>query len=273
MIDWWWAYLALGAFVGFFSGLLGIGGGSAMVPVLAFVFAAKGFAPDHVVHLALGTGISTMLFTSVASVRSHHRRSSVNWRVVARDDARGARRAPSAARCSRASSTCGCSASRSRRSSSISRSQMLRTQAPRPSGEAAGRSGDDVVRRVHRLRFEPVRDRRRIDRRAVSREAQRRRSTRRSAPRPRWAGRSRRRARRATSSAGWARPDCRLTASATSTCRRSPASWSASVLAGAVRRRDRAPHAGKDAEEGLRGRAVRARDDDAGEVRLGQLPS
>ena len=79
MLEWWWAYLALGAFVGFFSGLLGIGGGSAMVPVLAFVFAAKGF--DHVVHLALGTGISTMLFTSVVSVRSHHRRDAVSWRV------------------------------------------------------------------------------------------------------------------------------------------------------------------------------------------------
>jgi uncharacterized protein len=80
MIEWWWAYLALGAFVGFFSGLLGIGGGSAMVPVLAFIFAAKGF--DHVVHLALGTGIATMLFTSVASVRSHHLRSAVNWQAL-----------------------------------------------------------------------------------------------------------------------------------------------------------------------------------------------
>ena len=82
MTDWWWAYLALGAFVGFFSGLLGIGGGSAMVPVLAFVFAAKGFPPDHVVHLALGTGIATMLFTSVVSVRSHHLRESVHWGVL-----------------------------------------------------------------------------------------------------------------------------------------------------------------------------------------------
>ena len=87
MTDWWWAYLALGAFVGFFSGLLGIGGGSATVPVLAFVFAAKGFPPDHVVHLALGTGIATMLFTSVASVRSHHLRESVNWGVLRADGA------------------------------------------------------------------------------------------------------------------------------------------------------------------------------------------
>jgi uncharacterized protein len=80
MFEWWWAYLALGAFVGFFSGLLGIGGGSAMVPVLAFIFAAKGF--DHVVHLALGTGIATILFTSVASVRSHHLRNAVNWQAL-----------------------------------------------------------------------------------------------------------------------------------------------------------------------------------------------
>jgi uncharacterized membrane protein YfcA len=81
--EWWWAYLALGAFVGFFSGLLGIGGGSAMVPVLAFIFAAKGVAAPYVVHLALGTCIATILFTSASSVLSHHRRGAVNWRVLA----------------------------------------------------------------------------------------------------------------------------------------------------------------------------------------------
>ena len=80
-MDWWWAYLAVGAFVGFFSGLLGIGGGSSMVPVLAFIFAAKAFTAPHVVHLALGTCIATILFTSTVSVVSHHRRAAVNWRV------------------------------------------------------------------------------------------------------------------------------------------------------------------------------------------------
>ncbi len=84
MTDWWWAYLAVGAFVGFFSGLLGIGGGSSLVPVLAFIFAAKQFAPDYVVHLALGTAISTILFTSVTSVYSHHRHQAVNWRNALR---------------------------------------------------------------------------------------------------------------------------------------------------------------------------------------------
>ena len=84
MVEWWWAYLALGAFVGFFSGLLGIGGGSALVPVLAFIFAAKGFAPEHVVHLALGTGIATIIFTSASSMRSHHQRLSVDWGAMLR---------------------------------------------------------------------------------------------------------------------------------------------------------------------------------------------
>ena len=79
MVDWWWAYLALGGFVGFFGGLLGIGGGAAMVPVLAIIYAAKGFAPAAIVHLALGTSIATMIFTSASSVTSHHRRGAVHW--------------------------------------------------------------------------------------------------------------------------------------------------------------------------------------------------
>src|SRR3970282_1186703 len=84
MCERWWAYLALGAFVGFFAGLLGIGGGAAMVPVLAFVYAAKGFDTAHVVHLALGTSMATMLFTSVSSVLAHHRHGAVNWPMVKR---------------------------------------------------------------------------------------------------------------------------------------------------------------------------------------------
>lgn len=83
-MDWWWAYLAVGAFVGFFSGLLGIGGGSAMVPALAFIYAAKGFSGQYVIHLALGTCVAAILFTSAASARSHHKRSAVNWRIFAR---------------------------------------------------------------------------------------------------------------------------------------------------------------------------------------------
>ncbi len=84
MLEWWWAYLALGAFVGFFAGLLGIGGGAAMVPVLAFIYAAKGFDASQVIHLALGTSMATILFTSVSSVRAHHSHGAVDWPAVKR---------------------------------------------------------------------------------------------------------------------------------------------------------------------------------------------
>ncbi len=78
------AYFAAGAFVGFLAGLLGIGGGMSLVPVLAAMFAAQHFAPNHTVHLALGTGMASIVFTSSASVRAHHRLGGVDWRLVRR---------------------------------------------------------------------------------------------------------------------------------------------------------------------------------------------
>lgn len=78
------AYFATGAFIGFLAGLLGIGGGMTLVPVLAAMFTAQQFAPDHVVHLALGTGMASIMFTSSASVRAHHRLGGVDWSLVRR---------------------------------------------------------------------------------------------------------------------------------------------------------------------------------------------
>ena len=78
------AYVVTGAFVGFLAGLLGIGGGMTLVPVLAAMFAAQHFAPDHTVHLALGTGMASIMFTSSASVRTHHRLGGVDWSLVRR---------------------------------------------------------------------------------------------------------------------------------------------------------------------------------------------
>lgn len=82
MISWWPAYLGIGALVGFFAGLLGIGGGMVMVPMLVFAFSAQGFASEHLMHLALATAMATIVFTSVSSVRAHHVRGSVDWRIA-----------------------------------------------------------------------------------------------------------------------------------------------------------------------------------------------
>lgn len=81
-MEWWWAYLLTGAAVGFLAGLLGIGGGMVMVPALVFIFTAKGFPADHMMHLALATAITTIVFTSIASVRAHHRLGAVDWPIA-----------------------------------------------------------------------------------------------------------------------------------------------------------------------------------------------
>lgn len=81
---WWISYPLLGAAVGFFAGLLGVGGGGIMVPVLASLFAAQGFAPDKLVHMALGTSMAAIVMTSLSSMRSHHRHGAVLWPVVKR---------------------------------------------------------------------------------------------------------------------------------------------------------------------------------------------
>ncbi|MFZ2266419.1 MAG: sulfite exporter TauE/SafE family protein [Azonexus sp.] len=81
-LEWIAAYLALGAFVGFFAGLLGVGGGGIMVPVLATMFAAQGFAPEHLVHLSLGTSMAAIVLTSISSLRAHHAHDAVRWDIV-----------------------------------------------------------------------------------------------------------------------------------------------------------------------------------------------
>lgn len=75
--------VALGACTGFLAGLLGIGGGMIIVPLLTFIFSRLGFAPHHLVHIAVATATATIMFTSISSAREHHRHGAVRWRTVA----------------------------------------------------------------------------------------------------------------------------------------------------------------------------------------------
>lgn len=81
-MEWMLAYLLLGATVGLLGGLFGIGGGTVLVPVLLFLFDAQHFPPEHLLHLALGTSMATIIFTAMASLYQHHQHRAVNWSVV-----------------------------------------------------------------------------------------------------------------------------------------------------------------------------------------------
>ncbi|MGX5217593.1 MULTISPECIES: sulfite exporter TauE/SafE family protein [Pseudomonas] len=72
-------YLVLGAAAGVMAGLFGVGGGLIIVPVLVASFAAHGFAPEVLTHLAVGTSLATIIFTSINSVLEHHRLGAVRW--------------------------------------------------------------------------------------------------------------------------------------------------------------------------------------------------
>ncbi|MEJ2361391.1 MAG: sulfite exporter TauE/SafE family protein [Gammaproteobacteria bacterium] len=74
-------YLLLGAFAGTVAGLLGVGGGLIIVPVLVYMFHRQHFSSPLIIHLAVGTSLATIVMTAISSVRAHHRRGAVRWAV------------------------------------------------------------------------------------------------------------------------------------------------------------------------------------------------
>ncbi|MEQ1601496.1 MAG: sulfite exporter TauE/SafE family protein [Methylophilaceae bacterium] len=77
-------FLLTGTVSGILSGLLGVGGGLIIVPILAILFSWMNFSEAYLMHMALGTSLATMITTSISSARAHHLRANVNWHVVKR---------------------------------------------------------------------------------------------------------------------------------------------------------------------------------------------
>ena len=72
----------LGICTGFLAGLLGIGGGMIMVPFITIMLSQRGVDADLAVKMAIATSMATIIFTSVSSVRAHHKRGAVRWDLV-----------------------------------------------------------------------------------------------------------------------------------------------------------------------------------------------
>jgi uncharacterized membrane protein YfcA len=72
----------LGLATGFLAGLLGIGGGMLMVPFITIILTSKGYPSEYTVKMAVATSLATICFTSLSSVRAHHRRGAVLWPVA-----------------------------------------------------------------------------------------------------------------------------------------------------------------------------------------------
>lgn len=78
------SYGLLGLVAGVLAGLLGVGGGIIIVPMLVFAFGRAGFPSESIMLLALATSLGSIMFTSVSSALAHWRRGAVDWLSVLR---------------------------------------------------------------------------------------------------------------------------------------------------------------------------------------------
>lgn len=74
--------MAVGLVAGILAGLLGVGGGLVIVPMLVFCFVKQNMSSEVIMHMALGTSLASIIFTSVSSFMSHHKRGAVDWVIV-----------------------------------------------------------------------------------------------------------------------------------------------------------------------------------------------
>lgn len=72
-------YLLLGAVAGLVAGIFGLGGGIIIVPTLVFTFRFLGFPAETLTHLAVGTSLATILFTSASAIYVHHKKLAIDW--------------------------------------------------------------------------------------------------------------------------------------------------------------------------------------------------
>lgn len=81
------ALLVVGLFVGFLSGLIGIGGGVLIVPFLYFFYGHPGWTgltvdPSLEATIAHATSLAVILPTGLAAAAAHHRSGLVAWRAA-----------------------------------------------------------------------------------------------------------------------------------------------------------------------------------------------
>ena len=75
-------YIMMGALVGLLGGMLGIGGGSLIVPGLVFLFRRQGIPLGLAMKIAIATSLASILFTSLRAMCAQQRRQAIDWRIA-----------------------------------------------------------------------------------------------------------------------------------------------------------------------------------------------
>jgi len=74
--------ILIGAFAGVLAGLLGVGGGIILVPAFYYAFSSLGYNSPQLMQICLATSLATIIFTSIRSVSSHHKKGAVDWNIL-----------------------------------------------------------------------------------------------------------------------------------------------------------------------------------------------
>ncbi|MFT5452037.1 MAG: putative membrane protein YfcA [Enterobacterales bacterium] len=74
-------YLLSGAFAGLLAGLLGVGGGLFIVPVLLFILPLVGIDSTHLMTICVATSLCTIVVTSISSIIAHQKHQAILWSV------------------------------------------------------------------------------------------------------------------------------------------------------------------------------------------------
>jgi uncharacterized membrane protein YfcA len=75
-------YMLSGAAAGLLSGLFGVGGGIIIVPILSIIFVYLNFPTTHLMHLAIGTSLATIVVNAISSTCGHHRLANIDWSII-----------------------------------------------------------------------------------------------------------------------------------------------------------------------------------------------
>ena len=78
------ALIGAGAFAGILAGLLGVGGGIVIVPVLFFLFQGFGASSESAMIIATATSLATIVPTSISSIRAHRKKGNVDFELLKR---------------------------------------------------------------------------------------------------------------------------------------------------------------------------------------------
>lgn len=74
--------IAAGLVGGVLAGLLGVGGGIVIVPVLEFALGIIGVDPAIRMHIAVATSLATIIFTSISSARAHNKKGAIDIKLA-----------------------------------------------------------------------------------------------------------------------------------------------------------------------------------------------